>query len=107
MFTGVNRNPIASGLTCLQYLIPRLLVVGRCSGPLLSGFAADGLRKVRFMSSRIPLLLSTAFLAGPDPAAGAGPVLPQLSGSVYVFAFPGGGPRLEVDPAAGARIGCP
>jgi hypothetical protein len=40
----------------------------------------------------------------PPSAAVSGPVLPQLSGSVYVFAFPAGGPRLEVDPAVGGRV---
>jgi hypothetical protein len=34
----------------------------------------------------------------------AAPVPPQASGSAYVFAFPAEGPRLEVDPASGARI---
>lgn len=53
---------------------------------------------------RIPCIFPAAFLAGFCSAAGAGPVLPQLSGSVYVFAFPAGGPRLGVDSAAGARI---
>lgn len=37
-------------------------------------------------------------------AASAAPVLPQVSGSGYAFAFPGGGPRLEVEPATGARL---
>jgi hypothetical protein len=32
------------------------------------------------------------------------PIAPQPSGSAYAFAFPSGGPRLEVDPGAGARI---
>jgi hypothetical protein len=52
---------------------------------------------------RVLCFFVAAVLAGHLPA-GAGPVLPQLSGSVYVFAFPAGGPRLEVDPALGARI---
>lgn len=34
----------------------------------------------------------------------AAPVLPQVSGSGYVFAFPASGPRLEVEPNTGARL---
>jgi hypothetical protein len=34
----------------------------------------------------------------------AAPVPPQAAGSGYAFAFPGGGPRLEIAPATGARL---
>jgi Domain of unknown function (DUF4380) len=49
----------------------------------------------------MPALVTLAALPSPLTAA---PVAPQASGANYVFAFPSEGPRLEVDPAAGARI---
>lgn len=43
------------------------------------------------------------FLAAAAPLR-AGPVIPQVSGSGYAFAFPSSGPRLEVEPSIGARL---
>jgi hypothetical protein len=48
--------------------------------------------------------IAVGCFAGLLPAAEASPVLPVPSGSSYVFALPAGGPRLEVDSSAGARI---
>lgn len=50
------------------------------------------------------ILALLALLAAGQVPLSAAPVPPQASGSNYVFAFPSEGPRLEVDPASGARI---
>ncbi len=53
---------------------------------------------------RIAAVRTAALLASLPGLAAAAPVIPQLSGSAYVFAFPESGPRLEVSPGTGARI---
>lgn len=55
------------------------------------------------MHKPIGLLLALSTL-GAAASAAAAPVPPQLTGSTYVFTFPGNGPRMEVDPAPGGRI---
>ena len=52
-----------------------------------------------------PAITSSLALAACVASSLSGaPIAPQLSGSMYAFAFPAGGPRMEVDPAVGARI---
>ena len=46
-------------------------------------------------------LAAFLFITSPSWAA---PVVPQLTGSTYVFTFPDNGPRMVVDPAPGGRI---
>lgn len=50
-----------------------------------------------------PAAILAWLLAAAAPLRAA-PVIPQVSGSAYVFAFPASGPRLEVEPDTGARI---
>ncbi len=48
--------------------------------------------------------MAAVLLGGAFPAPSASPIPPHASGNAYVFAFPAGGPRLEVIPGIGGRI---